>query len=142
MKIALLLAFAFAAFNTGLIWIVQVVHYPGFLKIGEAGYEAYQSFHMRSITWVVGPSMLLELLTSCVVLLFLRDLPWSSTYWVSIGLLILIWVNTAFFAAPTHGKLLAGFDETIIHSLININWWRTIAWTLRMVIIGAILYKA
>ena len=56
--IALLLA---SAFNTGLIWIVQLVHYPGFLRISPETYTSYQQFHMRAISFIVAPSMVLEL---------------------------------------------------------------------------------
>ena len=140
MKILMLLTFGFAAFNTGLIWIVQVVHYPGFLHLNHKGYQDYQSFHMRSISYIVGPSMLLELTASSLLLLYFKELEFPLLYLSSFFMLLLILVNTAFWAAPTHNKLLAGFDLKLIKNLIRINWWRTVLWTARMVIVGYLLY--
>ena len=61
---------AFATFAmTGLIWCVQLVHYPLFRAVGEPGYAAYQDAHMRLTTLVVGPLMLLEAATALWLLL-------------------------------------------------------------------------
>jgi hypothetical protein len=141
MKLVLLLAFAFTLFNTGLIWTIQIVHYPGFARIGTAAYQAYQEFHMRAITMVVGPSMLLELMFSGLLIFQLPKSGLASWIIASFVLLILIWLHTAFLASPTHGKLLAGFDKTLIDRLVNINWWRTAFWSARAIILGYVLYR-
>jgi hypothetical protein len=39
----------------GLIWFVQVVHYPLFEEIGEAGWKRYHDHHARRTTTVVAP---------------------------------------------------------------------------------------
>ncbi len=47
-------------FLTGLVWFVQVVHYP---LMGEAGTERfvrYEQLHQRRTTWIVAPAMTLE----------------------------------------------------------------------------------
>jgi hypothetical protein len=141
MKLLLLLAFGATCFNTGLIWIIQLVHYPGFLKIGREGYDAYQAFHMRSISWIVGPSMLLEAISTGLLLFYLKELPLTALFYCSLFLLLTIWVNTAFFAVPAHNKLLSGYNVEAINNLVNVNWWRTFAWTARSILLGTILYK-
>ena len=47
-------------FLVGLIWIIQVVHYPLFARVGEDGFVAYEAAHTRLISLVVGPAMLVE----------------------------------------------------------------------------------
>lgn len=141
MKPVLLLAFSLALFNTGLIWTIQIVHYPGFLKVSEESYQAYQSFHMKSITSLVGPSMLLELLFSVWALMFIKQLPAPGWHLTTILILALIWVHTALWASPLHMKLVAGYNEKLVHDLIQANWWRTIGWTLRAGILGLIVYR-
>ncbi|MEQ8241642.1 MAG: hypothetical protein RIA69_20685 [Cyclobacteriaceae bacterium] len=141
MKLILLIAFAVTCFNTGLIWIVQLVHYPGFFKIGQEGYDAYQAFHMRSITWIVAPSMLAEALTTGLLLFYLKDLPLTGLYYISVILLLIIWINTAFFAVPAHNKLLSGYDAQAIGTLVSVNWWRTFAWSVKSLLLGLMLYK-
>ncbi len=48
----------------GLIWFVQLVHYPLFAAVGEAGYPDYQRRHVRWTTVVVAPLMLVEAATA------------------------------------------------------------------------------
>lgn len=141
MKLLLILVFAATLFNTGLIWTVQLVHYPGFLKMGVEKYIEYQQFHMKAITYLVGPSMLIELVLSVILLFMLTGLPDRALYVASFLILIGIWFHTAFWASPIHGKLLNGFSEDLARSLIHANWWRTIGWTLRAFLLGFILMR-
>lgn len=46
---------------TGVIWFVQVVHYPLFAAVGRKGFAAFEASHRRLTTWVVAPLMLVEL---------------------------------------------------------------------------------
>ncbi len=141
MKFLLLGSFAFTLFNTGLIWIVQVVHYPSFLRIGKEMYTTFQNFHMRSITYVVGPSMLAELAFSGLIIFSLNQLQgYKSLYIISLILLAGIWIHTALWAVPLHNKLLEGYNEEAISNLVSANWWRTLFWSARAIIMGVIVY--
>lgn len=117
-------------FMTGLIWFVQIVHYPLFRLVGGS-YAAYQQAHMRRVTWVVGPLMLLELATA-TALVFRRPAwlePWAAG--ANLGALALIWVSTALLQAPAHGRLLSGFAAADHAALVRTNWLRTFLWTFR-----------
>lgn len=116
---------------TGLIWFVQIVHYPLMGTVGSSGYEHYQDAHMKRTTWVVAPLMLTEL-ASAVALLFVLDV----TIWTIAGLimLILIWVSTAALQVPAHNRMLKGFDEHAHRRLVGTNWIRTLLWTLRAIL--------
>lgn len=48
----------------GLIWFVQIVHYPLFAYVGAEKFIAYEAAHARLTTWVVAPPMLTEALTA------------------------------------------------------------------------------
>ncbi|MFT5570163.1 MAG: hypothetical protein ACI8QD_002040 [Cyclobacteriaceae bacterium] len=142
MKIFLLLSFASTLFNTGLIWVIQLVHYPGFARIGVQEHQAYHSFHMRSITYIVGPSMAIELASSLGLLLFLDKLPSPTAFWIASGLLAIIWAHTAFIAVPLHGKLASSYSLEIVDRLVSANWWRTIAWSIRSFVLAYLVYQA
>lgn len=47
-------------FMVGLIWFVQIVHYPLFKSVGESEFVEYQLQHQKLTTWVVAGPMLLE----------------------------------------------------------------------------------
>ncbi len=116
---------------TGVIWIVQVVHYPLFKAVGATAFPAYERAHVRRISFVVIPLMLAEL-GSAIVLLWNHPAAIPRREPV-IGLLLLaiIWCSTALLQAPQHRLLQAGFDDRAYRRLVTTNWIRTIAWTLR-----------
>lgn len=115
----------------GLIWMVQVVHYPLFNDIGERSFVRYQQRHQRNISYIVGPVMLIELATSIMLVWSpIKGLDQLFVY-AGIGLVVLIWLSTAFIQVPCHEKLVAGFDQAAYKWLVNSNWIRTIAWTAR-----------
>lgn len=141
MKILLLLSLIISAFNTGLIWLVQLVHYPGFAKIGAEAYKGYQEFHMRSISWIVGPSMFSELALTAFGFFYWQQLPHKSLYVIAAGLVLIIWINTAFWAVSSHTTLVQnGQDQALISRLVQINWWRTISWTIRTCLLAYMVY--
>ncbi len=116
----------------GLIWTIQVVHYPLFSLVGESSQARYQRTHMDRITWVVGPLMLVELVATgtLVALTPLDPLALAGAL-----LLAVIWISTALFQVPCHGRLLEGFDAGIHRRLVTTNWVRTGAWTGRGIVV-------
>ncbi len=115
----------------GLIWFVQIVHYPLFGRVGEERFVSYAEAHSRLTSRVVGPPMLLEAATT-VTLLFLRpaEIPaWAA--WVGLVLLAVIWLSTAFLQVPRHTALGEGFDVTAYGFLVTSNWVRTVGWSAR-----------
>ena len=61
LRLLLLLNFALAAYLTGLIWTVQVVHYPSFGLVPKAAWPAFHAAHTRRMSFVVLAPMVLEL---------------------------------------------------------------------------------
>jgi uncharacterized membrane protein len=114
-------------FMTGLIWFVQVVHYPLMGKIGPDTYEDYQVNHMRRTGWVVGPAMTAEAATGVWLLVHVG----SDLLWFGFLLLVVIWGSTAFIQVPRHNQLIGGFDAGCHRILVWTNWIRTAAWTAR-----------
>jgi hypothetical protein len=45
----------------GLVWVVQLVHYPAFLYVADEQFSDFHQLHTRQITWVVLPLMGAEL---------------------------------------------------------------------------------
>ena len=116
---------------TGLIWFVQIVHYPLFPLAAEDDFPTFAAAHQQRTTWVVGPLMILEAVTA-TLLLFSSYSPIA----VRLGWLALlsIWLSTALVQVPLHQRLSSGFDRLIARRLVRTNWWRTAAWSVRAVI--------
>lgn len=126
------------ALLTGLIWTIQVVHYPSFLGVGELQFATWHQQHMNSITFLVGPLMLLEAMAALGFLSFTSHFQPGFLVFLASGLVLFIFAHTFIIAAPLHGVLVkTGYDEALIKKLVATNWWRTIAWTLRL---GILIY--
>lgn len=117
----------FTLFMTGLIWFVQLVHYPLFRDVGMQQFPHYEKRHCQNTGLLVGLPMMAELLLAGFIVYRVGGiLPW-----IGVILLFGIWACTAIWQIPAHQKLEQGFDENTWKSLVRTNWIRTILWTCR-----------
>lgn len=119
-------------FMVGLIWFVQIVHYPLMGEVPAEAFPAYAKAHQRRTTWVVGPVMLMEG-GSALLLFWLPHGDFAGTLmrWIGLALLVLIWISTFAVQVPLHERLASRFDKAAWRRLVVTNWLRTIAWTFR-----------
>lgn len=134
MNTVLLIHAAATLYMTGLIWFVQLVHYPLMAKVGRAGYRDYQRLHERNTGWAVAPAMLIELGAAAWLVI---DTPggierWLA--WLGLSLVALLWLSTATLQVPCHKQLARGFDPGAHRRLVHTNWLRTALWSARGVI--------
>lgn len=124
----------------GLIWFVQVVHYPLFASVGRSHFADYERLNLQRTTRVVAPLMLLEALTAALIVL--GDLTrWDRiTAWIGLALVLLIWLSTVLVQVPLHRRLAESYDAAAAGQLVRSNWVRTVAWTLRGVIALRLLH--
>ena len=135
MILVLLIHVAATLFMTGVIWLVQLLVYPQFANVDASSFAKYHAAHNRRITLVVAPAMVVELVTA--VALVARPPAEVSTWmlWVGLALVAVVWCSTAFVQVPLHGKLGRGYNEATIGQLNRSNWIRTIAWSIRSVLV-------
>jgi hypothetical protein len=139
----LLLAHAAATlFMVGVIWFVQVVHYPLFARVGPSSFSAYSVRHTRLTGLVVGPPMLLEAVTAVALVVWNPPGVSVALVWAGFFLVAGIWLSTALLQAPRHTTLGGGFDPAVHRFLVASNWLRTVLWSLRGLIALFILYQA
>ncbi|MBZ0111565.1 MAG: hypothetical protein K8J08_03820 [Thermoanaerobaculia bacterium] len=115
----------------GLIWFVQLVHYPLFGLVSEQRFERFAIEHQRRTSWVVVPLMFTEATTAMALLI--EPPPGLGRGLLGFGLILLvvIWLSTAFLQVPLHRLLTRGRDSSTIHRLVSTNWIRTVAWSAR-----------
>lgn len=128
-------------FMCGLIWLVQLVHYPYFKYVSEEDFVIAQNFHMKYITIIVMPIMLIELFTGIYLLVSPIAEVFQGIIFVNFALLVLIWLSTHFLSVPLHNKLTIGKNEGLINDLTKSNWPRTILWTGRTILLSYLFYK-
>ncbi len=128
-KLPLLACLGSTLFMTGVIWFVQVVHYPLFDRVEAASFRRYHAEHSRATGTVVLVPMVVEL-ASAAWLGFRRPAgspAWLG--WLGLALAVATWAATFLLSVPAHRGLAGGFDPAIHRSLIRTNWLRSAAWT-------------
>lgn len=120
----------------GLIWMVQMVHYKLFDRVGEAGFIKYEADHCNLISLIVGPPMLIEIATATMLLL---AAPSGVPRWAVVTgfvAVLAIWLSTAMIQVPCHNRLAAGFNTKDYALLVGSNWIRTALWSGRGVLMA------
>lgn len=126
------------AFSTlammGLVWFVQVVHYPLMSRVGSESFAAFEAAHLKRTRVVVGPLMVGEALAA-VVLLAAR--PEQVPLWMTIAGAVLlggVWLLTFLVLVPKHERLVLGWDARTHARLVQWNLPRALMWTVRGVL--------
>ena len=115
----------------GLIWFVQVVHYPLFDDVDERSFVAYEERHRFRTGLVVGPLMAAETGSAAVLAVFGSG---AARVAASVGLVVLaaIHASTVLVQVPLHMALSEAHDRGRIARLVRTNWVRTVLWTVRL----------
>lgn len=131
-------------YMTGLIWFVQMVHYPLFNRVGAERWEGYASAHRFGTTWVVGPPMLVELATAVALVVWRESLeggvrgagePPVWSVWLGLGAVVALWLSTAVLQVPQHRAMSERFHARAHRRLVLGNWLRTLLWSGRGVLV-------
>ena len=120
-----------AAALAGLIWTIQLVHYPLFALVGAESFPRYEAEHQRRITWVVAPLMLANLGLGIAV--FAADASLLSA--INGALAIGVFAATGLVFSRMHATL----DPSGVARLVRANWARTATWTRQVVVALALL---
>ena len=138
----MVLNFAASCVMVGVIWFVQLVHYPLLATIGVDRAPAIAVEHQRRTAWVVGLPMATEGVTTLVLLLSRPDGVDVWLAWLGAVLLAVALASTVFLSVPLHEQMAQDPRESTGRRLVVTNWPRTFAWTARAVVAGVMLAQA
>jgi hypothetical protein len=127
------------AVMVGVIWFVQVVHYPLLAQFGSTQSVAVAEQHQTRTGYVVGLPMLVEGVSTLWLLARTPDgvmvwLPWANAVLLAVAL-----GSTVLLSVPLHSKMAVAHNDETGRRLVVTNWPRTIAWTARLVLCGVML---
>lgn len=112
----------------GMIWTIQIVHYPLFDLVGD-DFVAFEAAHSTRISLLLlGPWAVQGVTTAWVLLARPAGVPWSMVLGAA-ALAAATVVVTVLLSVPQHDVLRDGFDVAAHAALVRTNWWRTLAWT-------------
>ena len=131
------LQFISVLYLSGLIWTIQMVHYPSFTYVDEVEFSDFHQHHSRRISIAVVPAMLTELVAG-VYLIFKEPAYGDELHLLLSGILGIIWLSTFLIQVPIHRQLEKGKNMQNINALVKTNWIRTIGWTSRATVFSVL----
>jgi hypothetical protein len=114
-----------------LIWIVQLIVYPVFLKIEDRLFVPWHRSYCNRIGLFVLPLMFLQLIEAASSSFFIGDM----LAWLKLIGVLGAWIVTFLVSAPCHRKLAKdGMQTQVVERLIRTNWLRTFFWSFVFII--------
>ncbi|MFN5756103.1 MAG: hypothetical protein ACK54F_13805 [Planctomycetia bacterium] len=116
----------------GVIWFVQIIHYPLFVRLDGPDATDYAQENQRRTGSVVIPFMLVEGLAAAA-------LAWRPPPGVpfpvaiaGVAIVVALWLSTALVQMPLHARLAReGESPAVVAALVRSNWLRTALWSAR-----------
>jgi hypothetical protein len=130
------------AVMAGVIWYVQLVHYPLMAGWPHDAFGAWEALHRERTGWIVVPVMLMEGATATLLLTRRPEGVPTWLAWAAAAALAGVWASTFLLQVPCHELLARGWDEAVHRRLVDTNWLRTALWTGRLALVVAMAVAA
>lgn len=116
----------------GVIWFVQLVHYPLFERIPADDVRGHALENQRRTVWVVIPPMIVEGLSAAIISFRPPTGVGLGPAVAGLAMVLALWLSTALVQMPLHARLARdGQSPGAVAALVRTNWLRTILWTAR-----------
>jgi len=118
----------------GIIWFVQVVHYPLFAAVPGPQGGAYAELNRSRTARVVLPPMILEAVAAIWLVIQQPAAVGRPVAVLGLGAVAALRLSTLAVQMPLHVRLgREGSNHEVVGRLVQSNWLRTILWTARAV---------
>ena len=116
----------------GISLITHFVTYPSFNLIKSSIFSEFHKSYTNKMLLIVAPVMILELISSILLVIF--DVSDNDTETGLLITLILIWFLTFFAIVPIHNKLAVNYTKDLNQKLIKYNGFRTALWIIKLIL--------
>ena len=123
----------------GVILVIHFVHYKTFIFIDKSYFEEFHISHIKSISYIVVPLMLVEIIVAFFLFVGIQ-MGMIFEEWhrvlilVNLICVISVWAVTFFLCVPAHNELSSGKNNALIFKLIEANKARVILWAVKLVV--------
>lgn len=123
----------------GVIWFVQVVHYPLLAVVPVESASSVALDHQRRTGWVVAAPMAIEGVTTLMLLAMVpAGVAWFVPWLAGVPLAVALG-TTVLVSVPLHERMARDPDDQVGRRLVRTNWVRTVAWSVHGVFAAAML---
>ena len=116
----------------GISLITHFVTYPSFKLIKSSIFSEFHKSYTNKMLVIVAPVMILELISSILLVIF--NVSDNDTETGLLITLILIWFLTFFAIVPIHNKLAVNYSKDLNQKLIKYNGFRTALWIIKLIL--------
>jgi hypothetical protein len=126
-----------SAYLVGLIWLIQLAHYPAFRAIAADQWSAFHRLHTSAMGLLAGGPMIVALVVGAWLSgrAVLSPGGGDLRQHLVLACELVAWGVTFLVAVPLHDRLAGGPDPALIDRLISSNWVRTAAWTAKLALL-------
>ena len=118
-----------------------MVNYPLLSWVDREKFCEFEKKYQKRVSLLLFPLIVLECFFAVLMLTVAKDGECRNLTYVLFVLLLFIWFSTFCLQVPEHAELANGFSFKNIKRLILTNWIRTVAWTLRSIILLWLLLR-
>lgn len=122
----------------GMIWIIQLLHYPSFKYIAEEQWPAFHKQKTSQGNAIMMPLMICEL---GIAAWLAGKNGFHFDYAIPLCLVLAIWLSTIFIQFPIINRLAEQKEEALIDRLIQSNWIRTLLWSAKLIWVSWMSYS-
>ena len=123
----------------GVIWFVQIVHYPLLSVVPMESAANVAVEHQRRTGWVVMAPMAVEGVTTLLLLAMVPSgVAWFVPWLAGVPLAVALGA-TVLLSVPRHARMATSPDAQVGRELVSTNWVRTVAWTTRGIVVAGML---
>ncbi|MDH3225562.1 MAG: hypothetical protein OEM67_00510 [Thermoleophilia bacterium] len=132
---------AAAFFMAGMIWTIQIVHYPLLREVGADAFPVYESEHQGRIAALIAAPWAIEILAAITLVVWRPEEVTAYLTWAGLLIALALPALTLFVFAPIHRELSDGFITQAYQRLVSLNWIRTALWSAHAIVAAAILVQ-
>jgi hypothetical protein len=126
----------------GIIWTVQLVHYPLMALVGPDRFADYEAAHAPRMAAVVLLPWTVQGVTTGWLMIARPDGVPDALILATAATALVPVLVTVLTSVPAHSRLAEGFDADAHQRLVATNWIRTLAWTAHAALAVAVLLTA
>jgi len=109
-----------------LLWLVQLVIYPSFLRMEKAVLLDWHRTYTFRVSFVIIPMMFGQLGIWSYAVFQMTD----GLRITGLSLVFICWILTFCVSVPLHRRIEHGEGSSeVLMALVDTNWYRTVCWT-------------
>lgn len=125
----------------GVLWFIQLVHFPLINEMPAKNMVNNGYYHMQKILGIINLLFIIDFITIVFLLLLVNSDLSATLMLINILIFLFTVILTRITFLPIHQNLSKNPNSFLISKLINLNWIRTLVWSLKVLFMLIIFFE-